>query len=215
MTASTLRLISPIRRRMSCCDSLCHSRCNAASNWRMFCRGGTRAWLRRPSMSQICAMGFKSGSWLAKEQKSRLCFGDRRLLLLNDEAWRCHPYTQALSLVGGYRIGGQQLLARRLWCTDYQLGCLVWWLNPACSHERCTPKTLLSLHRKGQLAGCSLGYRLYFCVLKPSSGRRLHEAETGSRLTNGSCAMSINSNHVVLSTMPNVIVDIGLPTVDV
>jgi hypothetical protein len=36
------------------------------------------------------------GSWLAKEQKSRLRFGGRRLLLLNDEAWRCHPYTQAL-----------------------------------------------------------------------------------------------------------------------
>jgi hypothetical protein len=36
------------------------------------------------------------GSWLAKEQKSRLRFGSRRLLLLNDEAWRCHPYTQAL-----------------------------------------------------------------------------------------------------------------------
>jgi hypothetical protein len=30
------------------------------------------------------------GSWLAKEQKSRLCFGGRRSLLLNDEAWRCH-----------------------------------------------------------------------------------------------------------------------------
>jgi hypothetical protein len=39
--------------------------------------------------------------------------------------------------------------------------------------------------------------------------------ETGSRLTNGSCAMSLNSNHVVLNTMPNVIVDVGLPTVDV
>jgi hypothetical protein len=34
------------------------------------------------------------GSWLAKEQKSRLRFGGRRLLLLNDEAWHCHPYTQ-------------------------------------------------------------------------------------------------------------------------
>ena len=28
-----------------------------------------------------------------------------------------------------------------------------------------------------------MGYRLYFCVSKPSSGRLLHEAETGSRLT--------------------------------
>ena len=36
-----------------------------------------------------------SGSWLAKKQKSRLRFGGRRLLLLNDEALRCHPYTQA------------------------------------------------------------------------------------------------------------------------
>jgi hypothetical protein len=42
-------------------------------------------------------------------------------------------------------------------------------------------------------------------------GRR----ETVSRLTNGSCAMSLNSNHVVLSTMPKVIADVGLPTVDV
>jgi hypothetical protein len=52
------------------------------------------------------------------------------------------------------------------------------------------------------MAGCSLGYRLYFCVSKPSSGRRLHEAETGSRLTNGSCAISLISYHVVLNTMP-------------
>ena len=57
-----------------------------------------------------------------------------------------------------------------------------------------------------------MGYRLYFCVSKPSSGRRLHEAETGSRLTNGSCAMSLNFNNVGLNTMPNVFVDVGLPT---
>jgi hypothetical protein len=44
---------------------------------------------------------------------------------------------------------------------------------------------------------------------------RLYEAETGSRLTNGSCAMSLNSNHIVLNTMSNVFVDVGLPTVDV
>jgi hypothetical protein len=31
--------------------------------------------------------------------------------------------------------------------------------------------------RKGQLAGCSVRYRRYFCVSKPSSGRWLHEAE--------------------------------------
>jgi hypothetical protein len=64
------------------------------------------------------------------------------------------------------------------------------------------PKPLLSLHRKGQLAGCSLGCRLYCCVSKLSSGRRLHEAETCSRLTNGSCAMSLNSNHICNRTHP-------------
>jgi hypothetical protein len=42
----------------------------------------------------------------------------------------------------------------------------------------------------------------------PRSGR--------PRITSdGSCAISFNSNHVVLNTMPNVIVDVGLPTVDV
>ena len=116
--------------------------------------------------------------------------------------------------MGGCRNGGQQLVARRLCCTDHQLGCLVWWLNSACSHERYTLKQWMSLHRKGQLAGCYLGHRLYLCVSKPSSGRRLHEAETGCHLTNESCAMSLNSNHVVLNTMPNVFVDVSLPTVD-
>jgi len=51
---------------------------------------------------------------------------------------RCHPYTQALYLVCGYRNTEQQLVARRLWCTDHQLGCLVWWLFPASSHKRYT-----------------------------------------------------------------------------
>jgi hypothetical protein len=54
-----------------------------------------------------------------------------------------------------------------------------------------------------------------FLCLQTIIQRRLHEAATGSRLTNGSCAMSLNSNHVVLNTMPNVIADIGLPTMDV
>jgi hypothetical protein len=71
----------------------------------------------------------------------------------------------------------------------------------------------LSLHRKGKLAGCSLGYGLYFCVSKPSSGRRLDEAETGSRLTNGSCAMSFNCIRVMLKAMAIVLVDVGLPIV--
>ena len=40
--------------------------------------------------------GSNPGSWLAKVKMSWLRFGSRLLLLLNDEAWRCHPYTQAL-----------------------------------------------------------------------------------------------------------------------
>jgi hypothetical protein len=80
---------------------------------------------------------------------------------------------------------------------------------------RDTPKPLLSLHRKGQLAGCSLGYKLYFFCLQALIRRRLYEAETGSGLTNGYCAMSLNSNQVVLNTMPSVFLYVGLPTVDV
>ena len=205
MTASTLHLIPPVRRRMSCCDSCCHSRCNAASNWRMFCTGGSRACIRRSNMSQICSIGFKSGLLAGQ--------GTEVTAVIALERWGLALSSIYTGLVakGWLSNGGQQLAARRLWCTDHQLGCLVWWLNPAYSYERYSPKPLL----KGQLAGCSLGYRLYLCVSKPSSGRRLHEAETGSRLTNGSCAISLNSNHVVLNTMPNVIVDVGLTTVDV
>jgi hypothetical protein len=84
-----------------------------------------------------------------------------------------------------------------------------------------------SLYYKEHPASCPLRWRLgnglgcisHYCKLDlvtiQGNGRRLHEAETGSRLTNGSCAMSLNSNHVVLSTMSNVFVDVGLPTVDV
>jgi hypothetical protein len=54
-------LSPPVRHQMSCCHSCCHSRCNAASNWRIFCTGGSRACIRRPNMSQICSMWFKSG----------------------------------------------------------------------------------------------------------------------------------------------------------
>jgi hypothetical protein len=41
----------------------------------------------------------------------------------------------------------------------------------------------------------------------PRSGRPWVTSDRG--------AMSLNSSHVVLNTMPNVIVDVGLPTVDV
>jgi hypothetical protein len=73
---------------------------------------------------------------------------------------------EALFLVGGCWNGGY-LVARRLWCTDHQLGCLVWWLNPACSHERYTPKPLLSLHRKGHLLDVPWGIGCMFVSPNP------------------------------------------------
>ena len=48
------------------------------------------------TMSQICSMGFKSGLMAGQVTDSRLRLGGKRLLLLNNEAWRCNPYAQAL-----------------------------------------------------------------------------------------------------------------------
>jgi hypothetical protein len=85
-------------------------------------------------------------------------------------------------------------LARRGW--NLRTWRKIHWSNESrfLLHVNIHPKPLLSFHRKGQLAGCSLGNRLYFCVSIPASGLRLHEAEIGSRLTNGSCAMSHPAN---------------------
>jgi hypothetical protein len=41
-------------------------------------------------------MGFKSGLMGGQGTEVTASLWGRRLLLLNDEAWRCHPYTQAL-----------------------------------------------------------------------------------------------------------------------
>ena len=38
-----------------------YDRCLESVERRMFCTGGSRACIRRPNMSQICYMGFKSG----------------------------------------------------------------------------------------------------------------------------------------------------------
>ena len=96
--------------------------------------------------------------------------------------------------MGGCRNGKQQLVVRHLvliTCYFSSYGDQ----SPTCNHERYIPILLLSLQRKGQLAGCSLGYTPYFSVSKLSFVHRLHEAETGSRPTNGSYATSSNSNH--------------------
>jgi hypothetical protein len=55
----------------------------------------------------------------------------------------------------------------------------------------------------------------YHYTIQPTGEKTHTNQQHGSRLTNGSCAMSLISNHVVLNTMPNVIVDVGLTTVDV
>jgi hypothetical protein len=193
MTASTLRL-------MSCCDSCCHSRCNAASNWRMFCTGGSRASIRRPNMSQLCSMGFKSG--LMAGQGTEVTASLWRKAATALERWGLAFSSIYTGLVAtwwlskwGTTTGCETSL---MYWSPVRLPCMV--TKSSLQLWEIHPKPLLSLHRKGQLDGCSLGYRLYFCVSKPSSGRRLYEAETGSRLTNGSCAMSLNSTHVVLKT---------------
>ena len=96
MTASTLRLITPVRRRMSVVIA-------AAIPDAMLLP--TDKWVAQEVPEHVydgltcpkyTLWDSNPGSWLAKEQKSRLRFGGRRLMLLNDEAWRCHPYTQAL-----------------------------------------------------------------------------------------------------------------------
>jgi hypothetical protein len=176
--------------------------------------GSYRVSIRWPNLSQICSMGFKSGLMTAKEHKSRLRFGGRRLLLLNDEAWALSSlYTCIVASACLSKYGTTGCKTSLMYRSPVRLPCMV--IISSWQSWEIHPKPLLRLHRKGQLAGCSLRYRLYFYVSKPLSGRRLHEAATGSRLTNGSCAMSIYSNHVVLNTMPNVIADIGLPTMDV
>ena len=59
MTALALRLIPPVSRRIYCCGSCRHSRCNAASNWGNLNTGGSTACTRQPSMSPTCSIGFK------------------------------------------------------------------------------------------------------------------------------------------------------------
>jgi hypothetical protein len=60
--------------------------------WDMLCR---RIQVRELPVQNIRQLEHP-GSWLAKEHKSRLRFGGMRLLLMNDQAWCCYPYTQVL-----------------------------------------------------------------------------------------------------------------------
>ena len=82
MAASTLRLIPPVRRQMSCCDSCCHSRCNALPTDEYFAQEVPEPVYDGLTCPKYALWDSNPGSWLTKEQKSRLCFGGRQLLLL-------------------------------------------------------------------------------------------------------------------------------------
>jgi transposase len=71
---------------------------NAASHreWQQLSHQDTRRLTGAMRRMVEAVRDLNPGSGLGKEQKSRLRFGGRRLLLLNDKTWRCHPYTQAL-----------------------------------------------------------------------------------------------------------------------
>ena len=159
--------------------------------------------------------------------------------------------------MGGCRNGEQQLVARRLWCTEHQLDGLIWGLIRLAVMRDTPPTHYWASTVRNSWLDVSWGIGCIFGSPNP------HPA-IGSRLTNGSCAMSLNSNHsvlcvalvlvcnftcdlccfivnvysvkrslelmlycfimcqikikfsyLILNIMPNVIVDVGLPTVDV
>jgi hypothetical protein len=163
MTASTLHLIPPVRRQMSCCDSCCHSRCNSAFNWQEV----TESVYDDLTCPKYVLWDSNSGSWLAKERKSRLRFWGRRLLLLNDEAWALSSiYTGIVASVWVSKYGTTTGCKTSLmYWSPVRLPCMVF-ISSLQSWE-IHPKPLLSLHRKGQLAGCPLGIGCIFVSPNP------------------------------------------------
>jgi hypothetical protein len=163
MTASTLHLIPPVRRQMSCCDSCCHSRCNSAFNWQEV----TESVYDDLTCPKYVLWDSNPGSWLAKERKSRLRFWGRRLLLLNDEAWALSSiYTGIVASVWVSKYGTTTGCKTSLmYWSPVRLPCMVF-ISSLQSWE-IHPKPLLSLHRKGQLAGCPLGIGCIFVSPNP------------------------------------------------
>ena len=96
MTASTLRLIPPVRRRMSVVIAAAIPDAMLLPTDESFAQEVPEPAYDGLTCPKYTLWDYNSGSWLAKEQKSRVRFVGRRLLLLNDESWRCHPYTQVL-----------------------------------------------------------------------------------------------------------------------
>ena len=82
-----------------------------------------------------------------------------------------------LALVGGCWNREQQLKTSLMYWSS------VWF--PRMEIKSNLQPPLLSLHRKGQLAACSLVHTPYFSVSKLIHSSVLHRAETGSHPTNG------------------------------
>jgi hypothetical protein len=164
MTTSTLRLIPPVRRRMSCCDSCCHSRCNAASNWRMFCTGGSRACIYVPNM--LYGIEIRDHGWPRNRSHGFA------LEVGGYCSWTMSSIYTGLVASGWLSKWGTTTGCKTslMYWSPVRLPCMV--TKSSLQSWEIHPKPLLSLHRKGQLAGCSLGHRLYFCASKPSSGGR-------------------------------------------
>ena len=112
MKASTFRVIPPVSCRMYCCGSCRYSR-------RKFCTRGPTACTRQPSVSEECFIGFKFGFMTDHGRKFMASLWRLAVTALQ----RCvviHRY----KLVGVWRNGELQLVARYLWCSDHQLGFL-------------------------------------------------------------------------------------------
>ena len=92
-------------------------------------------------MSQICSKVFKYG--LMAGQETEVTASRWRLAVTVLERWdlalssiyACLVASGWLSKCG--RITGCK--TSLMYWSPARLGCLVWWLNPACSHERYTP----------------------------------------------------------------------------
>jgi hypothetical protein len=139
----------------------------AASNRRMFCTGSSPTCIRRHNMSQIFSKGFTSG--LMGGQGTQVTASLWRYAVIAHE----RSGLVLLSIYTGIIASGW--LAK--WGTTTGCKTSLMYLSPVrlfCMVAKSSlqsweihPKSLLSLHWKGQLAGCSVVYRMYFCVSTP------------------------------------------------
>jgi hypothetical protein len=124
---------------------------------------------RRPNMSEMCSMGFKSG--LMAGQGTEVMASLWRYAVTALARWGLALSSIYTGLVASgwlskWGTTGGCKTSLMYW-SPIRLPCMV--TKSRLQSWEIHPKPLLSLHRKEQLAGCSLGHRLYFCVSKPSS----------------------------------------------